>query len=274
MEVSLLDFVQECRRLSKQALGKRAGEPASGGFARWKHVVLHCIRIEDDYSYRELVDRVALMETICDELGLDPDNLPNPSTLCKSFDRFEMWVWRQLLRASTQQLPISGHAAIDGTYFERTQPSFHYRRRSGHEIQTLKATVLVDSHTKTVLDVQPSAKWRHDTDVGPQVARRNAGDLLSLAADKGYDKNAFREWLRDNDVRPLVRHCLYTWYDYAHNARLDDSLYNKRWMAETCFSVVKRSHGATVRAQAWYREFRECVLKFVIYNIERTCSAL
>ncbi len=35
-------------------------------------------------------------------------------------------------------------------------------------------------------------------------------------------------------------------------------------MTETYFSVVKRSHGATVRAQTWYREFRECVLKFAI----------
>jgi hypothetical protein len=92
MEVSLLDFVQECRHLAKQALGKHAGEPASGGFARWKHVVLQCIRIEDDHSYRELVDRVVLIKAVCDELDLDPDDLPDPSTLCKSFDRFEMWV--------------------------------------------------------------------------------------------------------------------------------------------------------------------------------------
>ncbi len=253
---------------------KHAGEPASGGFARWKHVVLHCIRIEGDHSYRELIDRVALMEAVCDELELDPDDLAKPSTLCKSFDRFEMWVWRQLLRASAQQLPTSGHASIDGTYFERTQPPFHYRRRPGRQIQMLKTTVLVDSHTKTVLDIQPSAKWRHDTAVGPQVARRNAGDLRSLAADKGYDKDVFRELLRDNDVRPLVRHCLHTWYDCAHDARLDDSLHNRRWIAETCFSVVKRSHGAAVRAQARYREFRECVLKFAVYNIERASSAL
>ena len=70
MEVKLLDFVRECKRLAKQALGNRAGEPASGGFARWKHVVLHCIRIEDGYTYRELVDRVALMSDLCDVLEL------------------------------------------------------------------------------------------------------------------------------------------------------------------------------------------------------------
>ncbi len=33
-EADLLDFVEQCRHLAKQALGKHAGEPASGGFAR------------------------------------------------------------------------------------------------------------------------------------------------------------------------------------------------------------------------------------------------
>ena len=54
MEVDLLNFVEQCRHLAKQALGKHAGEPASGGFARWKHVVLHCLRLEDGHSYREI----------------------------------------------------------------------------------------------------------------------------------------------------------------------------------------------------------------------------
>ncbi len=53
MEVDILDFVEQCRYLAKQALGKHAGEPASGGFARWIHVVLHCFRLEEEHSFRE-----------------------------------------------------------------------------------------------------------------------------------------------------------------------------------------------------------------------------
>jgi len=66
MEVDLLDFVEQCRRLVKQALGKHAGEPASGGFARWKHVVLHCLRLEDGHSYRETPNRLKYMAEIRD----------------------------------------------------------------------------------------------------------------------------------------------------------------------------------------------------------------
>jgi len=100
MEVDLLDFVEQCRRLVKQALGKHAGEPASGGFARWKHVVLHCLRLEDGHSYRETPNRLKYMAEIRDALGLDPDDLPDYSTIYKSFDRLKMWVWRALLRVS------------------------------------------------------------------------------------------------------------------------------------------------------------------------------
>ena len=71
MEIDLLDFVEHCRRLAKQALGKHAGEPASGGFARWVHVVLHCIRLEEEHSYRETPNRLKYMAEIRDVLGLD-----------------------------------------------------------------------------------------------------------------------------------------------------------------------------------------------------------
>ena len=92
MKVDLLNFVEQCRHLVKQALGKHAGEPASGGFARWKHVVLHCFRLEEDHSYRETPNRLEYMAEIRDVLDLDRDDLPDYSTIYKSFDRLKMWV--------------------------------------------------------------------------------------------------------------------------------------------------------------------------------------
>ena len=41
VEIKLLDFVETFKRLAKQALGKHAGGFATGGFVRWKHVVIH-----------------------------------------------------------------------------------------------------------------------------------------------------------------------------------------------------------------------------------------
>jgi IS5 family transposase len=274
MEIDLLDFIEQCRHLAKQALGKHAGEPASGGFARWKHVVLHCFRLEDGHSYRETPNRLEYMTEICDVLGLDPDDLPDYTTIYKSFDRLEMWVWRALLRVSAQQHPQSGHAALDSTFFDRRSASSYYRQRSGSTVQTLKVTTLTDKESLAVLDVHISARWKHDTKTGPQVVRRNADDLLSVAADK-----AFHNWITKYEfyalgVDPLILQRGSRPLTRGHNALIRAKGYSQRWMAETSYSTTKRSLGDAVRALSWYRQFREIVLMFAISNIEPLCEPL
>lgn len=274
MSVDLLNFVKRCGRLAKQALGERAGEPASGGYARWKLLALHCIRINESYGYRKTINRVKYWDPVCKYLEIDPENPPDHSTLYKCFDRFKIWVWRTLLRLSADQLPNSGHGALDATFFERRKASRHYVERSGSEIKTLKATVLVDTASKAVLDAHLTTKWRYGTKTGPPVAFRNASDLHTLSADKEFDSQSFRNELRNDNIRPLIKHCIHAPYDHAHNARIDDDLYNQRWMAETAFSSIKRSLGPAVRARFWYREFRELILTFAVYNIKKACPTL
>jgi len=274
MEVDLLDFVQECKRLAKQALGKHAGEPATGGFARWVHVVLHCFRLEEEHSFRETENRLEYMAEIRDVLGLDRDDIPDSSTIYKSFDRLKMWVWRALLRCSAQQHPQSGHVALDSTFFDRGHASAYYLTRSDRSVETLKVTTLTDRESLAVLDVQCYAQWRHDTRTGPQVVRRNADDLLSVAAD-----NAFQDWHTEYeyytlDVEPLIQYRGSSLNAVGNNAVIRERGYSQRWMAETSYSSVKRSLGDTVRAQAWYREFREIALMFAIHNIEQLCDPL
>jgi len=107
-------------------------------------------------------------------------------TIYKSFDRLKMWVWRALLRVSAQQHPQSEHAALDSTFFDRRRASSYFRQRAGRTIQTLKVTTLTDVESLAVLDVHIAARWKHDTKTGPQVVRRNADDLQSVAADNGF----------------------------------------------------------------------------------------
>jgi len=274
MEIDLLDFIEQCRHLAKQALGKHAGEPASGGFARWIHVVLHCFRLEDGHSYRKVPNRLEYMAEIRDALDLDQDDLPDYTTIYKSFDRLEMWVWRALLRISAQQHPQSGHAALDSTFFDRRSASSYYRQRSGSTVQTLKVTTLTDRESLAVLDVHISARWKHDTKTGPQVVRRNADDLLSVAADK-----AFHNWITKYEfyalgVEPLILQRGSRPLTQGHNALIRAKGYSQRWMAETSYSTTKRSLGDAVRALGWYRQFREIVLMFAISNIEPLCEPL
>jgi IS5 family transposase len=119
----------------------------------------------------------------------------------------------------------------------------------------------VDVVTLHVTDLHCTTTKKHDAKIGPQVARRNAGDLLSLAADRGYDVKKFRDELRANDVRPLIKHRIHSSLDHAHNARIDSISYNRRWIVETASSNIKRTLGSAVRARSWHLELREMILK-------------
>jgi IS5 family transposase len=85
--------------------------------------------------------------------------------------------------------------------------------------------------SQAVLDVYCTTEKRHDTQLGWQLARRNAGELHSLAADKGYDWQQLCEKLREEGVRPLIKHREFRPIDCAHNAR-------NRWVSLRPTSVV------------------------------------
>ena len=203
------------------------------------------------------------------EIGLDAADLPAPSTLCKALDRLEMSLCRVLLRQSAWLHDPTKHAALGATFYERDRASRHYCHRTNYRVQTLKVTKLVDTESQAVLDVHYSTTLKSsDTDLCEQIARRNAG----RSADKGYDKNALREQLRELEIRPLIKHCIRAPYDHAHNARIDENLHAQRSMTETMNSAVKRSHSVAERARDWYREFREITLMCVVYNIKRSVT--
>ncbi len=104
--------------------------------------------------------------------------------------------------------------------------------------------------------------------------RRNADDLHTVAADNG-----FQDWHTEYEfyslgVEPLIHYRGSSINAISSNALIRERGYTQRWMAETSYSSVKRSLGDAVRAQAWYREFREIGLMFAISNIEQLCDPL
>ena len=246
------------------------GEPADpvrgGGFADWAMLTLHALRIELGKSYRQTIDLLSEMPGVLDEIGLT--RLPHFTVLRDWFEKLPTPLWRAFLRASAEKR--TGHAAVDSTGFDRDQPSRYYAQRAHYRVRSLKVTALVDVVTLYVTDVHCTTTKKHDVKIGPQVARRNAGDLLSLAADRGYDAKTFRDELRANGVRPLIKHRIYSSLDHAHNARIDSISYNRRWMVETAFSSIKRTLGSAVRARSWHLELREMILKCAVYNLRRS----
>ena len=154
-----------------------------------------------------------------DILELEKDDLLDYTTIYKSFDRLKMWVWRALLRVSAQQHPQSGHVALDSTFFDRRVSSLYYCQRSGNMVQTLKVTTLTDVESLAVLDIHISARWQHDTKTGPQVVRRNADDLLSVAANNG-----FQDWNTEYEIAALDIDYLVHYRGSSLNATANNAL--------------------------------------------------
>lgn len=250
MGKTLLRFMRQTVALAQKltdAAVMQVSHPAGNGFAGWKHVVLLYLRGHMSAEYEEIIDWAEEMGRIRRLLGLQRGEFPAPSTLCKAFKRASMWVWRQLLRRSAELPNHNGHAAIDATYFDRQQASAHYLQRTGRTVRTIQTTFLIDTAEGAIIDLHCSTKWPDKTRIGPKVALRNAGDLRSLAADKGYDDMCFREALRAVGIRPLIKHRVFAPYDYAHNARIDDDRYHQRSTCESVNSSIKRSHGSLSR---------------------------
>ena len=65
--------------------------------------------------------------------------------------------------------------------------SIHYAKRTNLTVQQLKTTLLVDTATNAVLDIHVTTTRKHDTQIAPQVVKRNAASIAVLIGDKGYD---------------------------------------------------------------------------------------
>jgi IS5 family transposase len=162
-------FMSKAVQLAKNIVGGRdevAAPEGGGGFADYAVVSLHCLRVYLEKPYRETLYLLSEMPHVLTQIGLEPTDLPHHSALVKWFDRIKTALWRVLLGLSAQLHDLSGHAAIDATFFDRKNASKYYCRRTNYRVQTLKTTALVDTESQAILGAHCTTEKRHDTHLG------------------------------------------------------------------------------------------------------------
>jgi len=87
---------------------------------------------------------------------------PTYSALCKSRKRIPFELWQRLLKLTAGL--SSGKVAVDGTGFNKTNPSFHYLRRidSVNPKNYTKLSALLDLETKKFLVMRIRTTPRHE----------------------------------------------------------------------------------------------------------------
>ena len=232
-------------------------------------IALLLLKEELNKPLRQFEDYLNEMPGILDVFGLErsPD-----FTSFSVWDReFPMKELRRLLRRSAEQAGLSGTASIDASGFQRDQASSHYRNRVGYSFNAMKTTLLVDTESLAVMDAHFTTKKAYDGHIGLQVFRRNAEDLQTLLADKMYSWSDLREACRESSTRPVIKHCEQNTLKKAHNARIDDEVYNQRSMSETVFAMLK-DDGDEIRSRSWHGQFRELTRKCIVHNLEQAAS--
>ena len=276
MSAQITRFVSTCAQLAKETVGgcpSPALARGEGGFADWVMLSILCLREREEETFRSVVDKLKVMGPIRAVLDLELSDLPDPSTVCKATDRVTMALCRRFLRKSLTLFELGDVAAIDASGFDRVAASRRYALRTDYRFLAMKTTLLTDCESGAILDIHCTTSRPHDTQIGWQVLTRNLDRIRTITADKGYDWADLRDVLRENDVRPVIKHREFDSLDKAHNARIVEEVYHRRSVAECSFRVIKQRYGDRLRARTWYRQFRELTLKAAVKNIDKGIGA-
>ncbi|WP_342636700.1 transposase [Methanosarcina acetivorans] len=135
----------------------------------------------------------------------------------------------------------------------------------------LKTSISVDIDKKVVLGWKISQKTDHDVKHAKALIGQSNKSRKSecYVMNKGYDSEKIhvliREEIKADSIIPLrvrKRKKIKGKYRKQLNLRFDKIKYNKRNIAETTFSVVKRKFGEALRARRFFNHVKEIKIRY------------
>ena len=196
-------------------------------------------------------------------------NSPTYSALCRSRKKIPLELWQRLLRITAGL--STGEVAIDGTGFNKTNPSFHYLKRiDGRNPKNFaKLSALMDLKTKKFLAMRIRTSPRHDMqDVKYLLKRCKA--VKTFYGDKGYDT----EWLHElcfwKGIKTIIKtrsNVRIRGFRKKQMKNYSDAQYAQRSLIECGFSCIKRKYGGMVGAKKIQGLRTEIYCKGIAHNL-------
>jgi Transposase DDE domain. len=248
-----------------------------------QHQLLVLVLLKEYIStdYRDFVELIDLMNNIKEKLDLD--KIPHYTPLQKFLFRIPSSLFNIILSRTLKLFYSHGEnasiTAIDTTGFTSSYASHYYSRKTGKIFRSfLKTSISVDTDKKVILGWIISQKMHHDVKHAKTLIRQSNKPKKSecYVMDKGYDSEKIhaliREEIKAESIIPLrvrKRKKIKGKYRKQLNLSFDKIKYNKRNIAETTFSVVKRKFGEVLKARKFFNQVKEIKIKLIVYNINK-----
>jgi hypothetical protein len=212
--------------------------------------------------------------SIATALGLQ--DVPHWTTLQKAFRRLPPRLIRSLMQLSGQ---CKDHIiALDPTYYQLTNPSKGYCRRINRDPRKdalRKASVLVTTNKKMVVDVYVTAKERHGMKDIPYIICPATCNGRTILADKEFDAESFHQIVEDaggTSIVPPKYPNVPIWRTKGKHrkelkARGIPRIFRKRVLSESNNSAVKRRFSSVLRGRTFWQQARDLYGKYLAYNL-------
>ncbi len=232
-------------------------------------------------KYRQLCEILELIGDIKKILGCS--RIPHYSTLCKFAHRISSKLVSGVLQKVTSLFYRSSGRistiAIDSTGFPTSYFSYYYSIRAQKDRKGfLKISIAVDTHKQTILALKITKNRQHDSQHVRSLLRNASRAKLAnyYVLDKGYDSEAIHQQIRE-EIQGISYIPIRNWNaSYVGGAfrqkmvkEFDKTIYKKRNLVETVFSVVKRKFGGYVRGIGFRNQVKEIKLKCIAYSVDR-----
>lgn len=220
--------------------------------------------------------------SITTALGLS--SVPHFTTLQKAFARLPPKLIRKLMQLAGKCKDRI--ASLDPTYFQLTNPSKGYCKRIGRDPRRdklRKATVVVGTNKKKVLDVFVKAKERHGMKDVPEIAKSKCFKGRTVLADKEFDAEKFHQIVEDSGGKKSIVPTKYPNIPIhrtkgKHRKELKrkgiPKTYTKRSASESNNSAIKRRFSPVLKGKNFWQQARNLYGKYLAYNLTIDSSYL